>query len=130
MMDRQEAIAAPVLEHNAVAVLPAQQNDAVQCFIIRFGRPVESYTATSPFAAADRAHLEARLAHHFDPEQAPPERYSKRDVDEIRLLAHWLYVHREEVAQVRWDVSLNPEVLRQRIERVADQRVQATPVDG
>jgi DNA polymerase-3 subunit epsilon len=121
MMDRQQAIAAPVLEHNAVAVLPAPDAAAVQCFIIRFGRPVESHTAPVPFPADDRAHLEARLAHHFDPSAAPPDRYSKRDVDEIRLLAHWLYVHRDEVAQVRWDASLDPGTMRRQMERIAAQ---------
>jgi DNA polymerase-3 subunit epsilon len=109
------------LEHNAVAVLPAPDAAAVQCFIIRFGRPVESHTAPVPFPADDRAHLEARLAHHFDPSAAPPDRYSKRDVDEIRLLAHWLYVHRDEVAQVRWDASLDPGTMRRQMERIAAQ---------
>ena len=130
MMDRQEAIAAPVLEHNAVAVLPAPGDDAVQCFLIRFGRPVESHTASVPFSSDDRAHLEARIAHHFDPDQDPPERYSKRDVDEIRLLAHWLYVHRDEVAQVRWGAAGDPEGMRQRIEQVAAHHVETAPVDG
>ena len=129
MMDRQQAIAAPVLEHNAVAVLPAPEDDAVQCFFVRFGRPVESHSATVPFSADDRVHLEARLAHHFDPAQDPPDRYSKRDVDEIRLLAHWLYVHRDEVAQVRWDTSLSPDAMRQHIERVAEEHAVAA-VDG
>ncbi len=129
MMDRQQAIAAPVLEHNAVAVLPAPEDDAVQCFFVRFGRPVESHSATVPFPADDRVHLEARLAHHFDPAQDPPDRYSKRDVDEIRLLAHWLYVHRDEVAQVRWDTSLSPDAMRQHIERVAEEHAVAA-VDG
>jgi excinuclease UvrABC nuclease subunit len=123
MMDRQEAIAAPVLEHNAVAVLPAPHAAAdaaaVQLFFIRFGRPVETQLLTWPLRPDDRAHLRARLAHHFDATQERPDRYSKREVDEIRLLSHWLYVHRGDVTQVRWSVAMPIGALLDDVKRAA-----------
>ena len=119
MLDRQQAIAAPVLEHNAVVVLPAPHDGAVQCFIVRFGRPVETLSITRPLSDEAQAWLKAQLARHFDPAQTRPEQYSKRDVDEIRLLSHWLYVHRDEIAHVRWSADESIDALLERVAAAA-----------
>jgi len=119
LLDRQQAIAAPVLEHNAVVALPGASGGAVQLFVVRFGRPVETVAVRLPPSDEARARLEAKLAHHFDPAQERPKQYSKRDVDEIRLLSHWLYVHRDEIAHVRWSADVSVDAWRERVEAAA-----------
>lgn len=99
---RQEAVAAPVLDHNAVLVQPGIQAGTVQLFLVRFGRLVETVVIAVPPTENDMKRLRDRLAHHFDPQQERPVRYQKREVDEVRVLAHWLYVHRDTARPVRW----------------------------
>ncbi len=102
LLDGQQAVAAPVLEHNAVLVLPAPDADAAQCFLVRFGRHVETLTLAQPLTPDAVERLRAGLARHFDPGLERPARYLKKEVDEVRLLAHWMYVHRESARSVRW----------------------------
>ena len=115
MMEKHAGIAAPVLQHNAVIVQPdvragmetdvsAGQVDVrrAQLFVVRYGRLAETLSLTLPALGADVRHVRERLAAHFDAAEAPPERYLKREVDEVRVLAHWMYVHRQGVRQVPW----------------------------
>jgi DNA polymerase-3 subunit epsilon len=102
----------------------------VQLFLIRFGRPVETQSLTWPLRPDDRAHLRARLAHHFDAAQERPARYSKREVDEIRLLSHWLYVHRDDVTQIRWSMTMPIDVLLDDVKRAARGCVCPAAPDG
>lgn len=102
LLDKRQFVAAPVLEHNAVLVAPGVEAGTAQLFCIRFGRHVETITVHRVPTAEERAHLEARLAHHFDPSRAKPETYTKRDIDEIRLLSHWMYKRRHDAVHVPW----------------------------
>lgn len=102
LLDRQRGIAAPVLAHNAVLVHAGTEPGTVQLFLIRFGRFAESVTVGRPPARDDLDRLRDRLAHHFDPERDEPERYFKQEIDEIRLLTHWMYVHRSATRHVSW----------------------------
>ncbi|HMB90802.1 MAG TPA: UvrB/UvrC motif-containing protein, partial [Rhodothermales bacterium] len=105
MSAKQEAIAAPVLEHNAVLVLPGVLPETRQGYLVRFGRHVDTVTLSEPPTPEEVAQLRERLAVHFDPDQPRPERYFKKEVEEIRLLAHWLYVHRDSALSVHWNVE-------------------------
>ena len=106
MMQKQARIAAPVLQHNAVIVQPdvRVQPEAgarrAQLFIVRFGRLAETLSLALP--PSDVRHLRERLAEHFEQAQEPPERYFKREIDEVRVLAHWMYAHRASARQVPW----------------------------
>jgi DNA polymerase-3 subunit epsilon len=100
LLSRQRCVASPVLEHNAVLVQPATKQDAVQLYLVRFGRHAETITLPMPPTTQQRKHLRARLAHHFDAAQDRPERYFKQEVDEVRILAHWMYVHRDSMESV------------------------------
>ena len=102
MLAKRRFVAAPVLKHNAVLVVPGVDAGTVQLFCIRFGRHVETATLHRPPMEEEKAHLLARLTHHFDPARERPRAYSKREVDEIRLLAHWMYRRRAEAAHVSW----------------------------
>ncbi len=101
LLDKRQFIAAPVMQHHAALVLPADGSSG-QVFCIRFGRHVETITLGRPLPDADEERLRARLEHHFSPERVRPEEYTRRDVDEIRLLAHWMYRRRHDLRHVRW----------------------------
>lgn len=123
LMDRQQAVAAPVRGHNAVVLLPIPERAAAQCFVVRFGRPVDAQVLSVPLDTEARPQWLAWWMHHFDPAQDHPTSYSKRDVDEIRLLAHWLHVHRDQVVQVRWTPSMPVTALQEQVEAAAHELV-------
>ena len=102
MLDKQQQVAAPVLEHHAVVVQPGAQAGTTQCYLIRFGRLVDTVTLEEPLANGQIDLLRERLTTHFGDDVERPVRYLKREVDEVRLLAHWMYVHREETFSVHW----------------------------
>ena len=102
MLGKQQKVAAPVLDHNAVLVQPGVGEGAIHLFLVRFGRHVETVTLSQPPKDDEVAHLRGRLVRHFDPAQQRPARYFKQEVDEVRLLAHWLYLHRDSTLPVRW----------------------------
>lgn len=105
LLDKQQFLAAPVYDQNAVVVQPHADGGAAHLFLIRFGRHVETVHLPADADAAAVADLRERLAAQFDAAQPRPERYFKQEIDEVRVLAHWLYVHREEVRQVPWQAG-------------------------
>lgn len=115
MSSKQEAIAAPVLEHNAVLVLPGTLPETRQGYLVRFGRHVDTVTLSQPPTPEEETHLRERLTVHFDPDQPRPERYFKKEVEEVRLLAHWLYVHRDSALSVQWDAEQSHEAFLEAI---------------
>ncbi len=123
MLDKQEAIAAPVLDHHAVLLLPGVASETVQLLLVRFGRLVAALTVSLPLDAEAEATVRAHLSTHFDPTLARPERYDKREVDEVRILAHWLYVHREDAHRIPWRMDMaarhNVEAVLRRLREVA-----------
>lgn len=125
MRDKQRAVAAPVLEHNAVVVLPGADEGTADLFFIRFGRLAESLTIPAAPDEAARVRLAARLAHHFDPATPGPERYFKREVDEIRILSTWIYANRATIHQVPWHPDDAPEAF---LERVLEQAARTDAV--
>ncbi|MGI9175741.1 MAG: hypothetical protein ACR2GR_10535, partial [Rhodothermales bacterium] len=104
MMHKQAALAAPVLHHNAVIVLP--ETDGAQLTLVRYGRPVETLTLAASPVSTDVRHLRERLSTWFCGDQEEPERYFKQEIDEVRVLAHWMYVYREQARAVHWQGSL------------------------
>lgn len=111
MMARQEAVAAPVLDHNAVLVHPGQAEGTAQLFFIRFGRLAGTAVVPETPEPGEATALRGRLAELFDPGLERPARYFKREVEEVRLLAHWLHAHRDEAHAIRWTPDLDAEAL-------------------
>ncbi|HYE57801.1 MAG TPA: hypothetical protein VD948_04815, partial [Rhodothermales bacterium] len=66
----------------------------------RYGRHVATCTLRVPPSDTDLASLDAFLAEHFSTDGPAPERYNRREIDEVRVLAHWLYVHRRSARHV------------------------------
>ena len=117
MYDRQRTVAAPVLEHNAVLLAPDGDHEA-EVVLVRYGRPVCTLRCQMPLADADPERLQESFATHFTPARVRPDTLTKRDVDEIRLLAHWTYKRRDDLVQVRWSAGTAPEALLERIRAI------------
>lgn len=100
LMERQECIAAPVLQHNAVVIDRSIDDGVCRMLMVRYGRLIE--TLLIPLSSDEEHHyvLSQHIGATFGEEEARPERYYKAEVDEIRLLAHWLYVHRSDALKV------------------------------
>lgn len=111
MLERQRHVAVPVLEHHAVIVQPGRRDDTVQLFVVRCGRRVDTLTVRRTFPPEDRTALRESLHRHFEVARNGPERYVKEQVDEMRLLLHWMYVHRDTHRQVRWQPGVDVETL-------------------
>ena len=100
ILDKQRLMAAPVRQHNAALVHRSDESEGADVLLVRFGRFVDSVSCGCPPSADDRAHLREHVETHFD-DGSPPSELSKRATDEIRLLSHWTYAHREELSVVR-----------------------------
>ena len=121
MLRKQQQVAAPVLEHNAVLVQPGEQDGTVQVFLVRFGRHAETVMLSLPPEVEEVACLREALALHFDPARGRPTRYYKQEVDEVRLLAHWLYLHRDSTAPIQWTPDRTPDDLLRAVLRHIEQ---------
>ena len=102
MLEKQEAVAAPVLEHNAALLHPHPGEGTTDVLFVRFGRFVKSVRVERSNAAARRELREA-AEDDFDPSASRPDTLDRRDVDAIRLLSHWMYANRSSLVSVRWD---------------------------
>lgn len=109
LLAQQREVAAPVLEHNAVILQPAVDQDALQLFFVRFGRYVYNMMFPRDPNADDRARLCHSVETFFNPSQLRPARYHKREVDEINILLNWMYSHRDTAETVAWDGHQSPQ---------------------
>jgi len=100
ILDKQRLTAAPVRQHNAALVHRPDERGKADVLFVRFGRFVDSVCCACPPGADDRANLHTHVETHFD-DRSPPSELSKRATDEIRLLSHGTYAHREELSVVR-----------------------------
>ena len=113
VLTKREAIASRVLDHNAI-IIHRPPEGARRLLVISRGRHAETISVEEDLEGA----LEAlRLVAHrrFVVDAAGPDSYREREIDEVYLLAHWLYVHRQEVTQVRWEDGEDAEDLVRRV---------------
>ncbi len=111
LQEKQQCIAASVLDHHAVLLQPGLEPHRVQLFLVRYGRLVDTVTMPRRPASPDVDALKGKLAEWFGTTQVEPERYLKKEVDEVRILAHWMYVHREDAHQISWHPGMTVEAL-------------------
>jgi DNA polymerase-3 subunit epsilon len=115
ILKKQKFIAAPVLDHNAVWIQPGSEAGTMQCFLVRFGRLVDSHSIRTQPDGDEINRLKQQLARHFDPELPLPERYRREEVDEVRILANWIYAQRDTARQVAWSVDQDVDAFAERI---------------
>jgi len=125
MFDRilqgRKHIAAPVRDHNGAFVL--MEEGALLVHLIRFGKKVETLRFSPDGWQTERVlHLlQAVVEDQFSPHLTPPERYGQKEVDEIRILAHWMYCNRGRFHQVPFTKELDWSIFLHRIHAVIQQ---------
>lgn len=100
VLGKREVVARRVLDHNAVVVHQASDRPA-RLLVISRGRHVDTLQVDEAAVGEVLPRLEETLGRHFG---AGPtaEVYREREIDELYLLSHWLYVHRNEARQIHW----------------------------
>ena len=102
ILKKQRLMAAPVRQQNAALVHRQEGGDDADVLFVRFGRFEESVACQVPPTPEQQARLADRCHEYVDADPDPPERFSKRETDELRLLSHWTHAHRDELTVVRW----------------------------
>lgn len=102
ILNKQSCVARPVLEHNAVWMIPLHGDKQVQLLFIRYGRHVGVFTMKRKPTKTERKQLAKHLTTHFAEDAPVPDRYFKREIDELRIVTHWLYVHRDRLRHTLW----------------------------
>ncbi|MEM6782686.1 MAG: DEDD exonuclease domain-containing protein [Bacteroidota bacterium] len=120
---RQQHIASAVHDHHAVLVEPGLREGDVQLFVIRHGRLVAIHDLPVPPSPDDLRALDALLGEHFDPSVAPPDVIGKADVDQSRILLHWMHRHPDRARQIRWHDGDDVSTMTQAIVDTALQEV-------
>ncbi len=123
ILEKQRIAAAPVRRHHAALVHHDNgRDDCVDVLLVRFGRFEEAIQYGQSPTPEQRSQLRNRCRAVFDPDAKPPETFSKRDATEIRLLSHWTYAHRDELAVIRWIPDRSPDEMTAAIEAAVPER--------
>jgi DNA polymerase-3 subunit epsilon len=97
-LTHQQQVAGAVHDLHAVLVEPHVAAGRAQLFVMRYGRLVARVDA----GPDDAVRVAEALDRHFDPAVPRPRRFERHELDEIRILAHWMRVHADSTLQVRW----------------------------
>ncbi|MEZ4700806.1 MAG: DEDD exonuclease domain-containing protein [Rhodothermales bacterium] len=103
LLDRQRCIAAPVMEHHAVVVSDEPGGGRRLVMAIRYGRLVRSMICATPLDLGELERIRAFVRSAFEEDAHRPESYLKPEIEEVRLLVHWLFTHQESIRQENWD---------------------------
>ncbi len=122
IMAKRGAIATRVLDHNAVILHRGDGRSPTLSLVVK-GRHV----ATVVIDNATESHLdelEVVLERHLD-SGSIPQVYREREIDEMYLLAHWLYVRRSEVKQIPWNPDMPPAEIRRLVAEALEREFSA-----
>jgi DNA polymerase-3 subunit epsilon len=114
ILTKRESIASRVLDHNAVVVHRPLQG-VPRLLVVSRGRHSETIPIDESAVEDGFARLRQAAERHFSPDVEKLNSYREREIDEVYVLAHWLYVHRREVRHVRWEDGDAPEHLVDRV---------------
>jgi DNA polymerase-3 subunit epsilon len=129
VLTKREAIATRVLDHNAV-IIHRPPEGAVRLLVISRGRHAETISLEEESQDVALETLRTAVTRRFGNETNGPDTYREREIDEVYLLAHWLYVHRHEVAHVRWEDREQPDALVRRVRLELAPGVPAEPTSA
>ncbi len=115
MLEKRQGVAARVLNHNTVIVHRPSPGAMVRLMAVSRGRHAETLHVTPPLTGSDRTSIRAMVGRCFIEAPADVESYREKEVDEVYLLAQWLYNHRNEIRQVRWDEHSNESEMTDRL---------------
>lgn len=100
MLSKREAVASRVLKHNAVVVYTPDGRPP-RFLVVSRGRHVATLDGREE---ADRLH--PILERHFVEGGEALDVYREQEVDELHLLSHWMFVHRNEIRQIHWETGM------------------------
>lgn len=109
MLNGRRELVSAVHDHNAVLVEPLH-GGGTQLFLIRCGRLVEQVDY-----ADETTDLDSLLEKYFGTSFSPPEYFKRPDVDEIRIISHWIRRRENALRQVEWDHSESLEAFKRRL---------------
>lgn len=91
---RQRQISSSVNENNVIIVIPTQEQDKkVEVFFIRHGRLKFQRLVGKKLPMKE---LTRAVENVYDDQAAPPQHCQKEEIDEIRIIASWVYQHRKD----------------------------------
>lgn len=96
MVVKQQLLSAPILEQQVAVVAPSPEPGKVHVLAIRKGRLSGVISVSTTPSEAEHAQLQRFVETTFLGE-IPLSRYMKREVEEVRMVLHWLYANREAV---------------------------------
>ncbi len=102
--NRGGVVAISVFDRNMAVICPLEAIAIVH--LVRFGLCVQTITVQIPLRQADIGRIRGALATHYSSLEDVPQRFSRQEADEIRVLAHWLYQERENVHVVHLNESI------------------------
>lgn len=114
IFQRKERIADSVNTNNVVIVLPAVEMGKMEVFLIRFGRLARQIKMSRRFPEKGMRRLLEKV--YFDGSVAPPH-YRKEEIDEVRIIASYLFRHREVGSFIYLEEGDTLETLLERIRR-------------
>ena len=97
--DRGGVVAISVFERNMAVLCPLEAGVLVH--LVRFGLCVKTIKVRVPMQPAEVRSVCAAVAARFRALERVPQRISRQEADEIRILAHWMYQERERVRVVQ-----------------------------
>lgn len=116
VLDKQALWAAPLRRRNGVLVHPTDAKEGrVHLYFVRCGQFADLVTIQVPPTEEDCHRVRSQWSAHFAPETEAPPSFSKKDVNEIRLLSHWLYAHRDELTVVPRVPDRSPEEMAETV---------------
>ncbi len=89
---REERIADSINSNNVVLVLPAAEQGKREIFLVRFGRLAAQIVVGSRSPAAGLRRL---LMRHYFNGACAPSHCRKEEIDEIKIIASYLHLHRD-----------------------------------
>lgn len=89
---REERIADSINTNNVIIVLPAAERGKREIFLVRFGRLAAQVVVSAQSTETGLRELVER--HYFDGACAPSQ-CRKEEIDEIRIIASYLHLHRD-----------------------------------
>lgn len=89
---RQQQISTSIHQNNLIVVLPtAERYSKVEVFFIRHGRLMFQRLVGKKIPFKE---LERSIESVYGEQSTPPEHCRKEEIDEIRIIASWIYQHR------------------------------------
>jgi DNA polymerase-3 subunit epsilon len=104
-----------VLDHNAVWVQRSEKRQRATVICIRHGRLEADFTVTWPPKADEWPRALSTIASAYSRDETDLSTYRKREIDEVRVIANWIYRMRDKLQVVPVTVDSSPDEVAERV---------------